>query len=299
MPAAIMSWVAPTRALCPERPCTTLSGTPARAAIALMIRGTWLGSRRSPRPSPLPTERNSRPPEIPALQMPRAHQPHGVPRGVDDLAQPLGVGLRAAHDKGRVARDFFRKIGDLQGSKLRAAQHRVVGDGKQRAVPDIDQLLPRACQQALPQWPGEPLHLLLAAALRPAHALEGELNRRTLERLARSDRPVRHRDAGDLAAHRSWLPRLRHRIDERRDGLRARRQRLPYPLQVPLGMDAEIGADGPLDHQEHTVHNGHAIGVDRNDRQVADSDGEIHRMPGLERLNARVRRHKRALSRKK
>ena len=52
-------------------------------------------------------------------------------------------------------------------------------------------------------------------------------------------------------------------------------------------------------NQEHTVHNGHAIGVDRNVRQVADSDGEIHRMPGLERLNARVRRHKRALSRKK
>ena len=64
-------------------------------------------------------------------------------------------------------------------------------------------------------------------------------------------------------------------------------------------MDAEIGADGPLDNQEHTVHNGHAIGVDRNVRQVADSDDEIHRMPGLERLNARVRRHKRALSRKK
>ena len=52
-------------------------------------------------------------------------------------------------------------------------------------------------------------------------------------------------------------------------------------------------------NQEHTVHNGHAIGVDRNVRQVADSDGETHRMPGLERLNARVRRHQRALSRRK
>ena len=52
-------------------------------------------------------------------------------------------------------------------------------------------------------------------------------------------------------------------------------------------------------NREHTVHNGHAIGVDRNVRQVADSDGETHRMPGLERRNARLRRHKRALSRKK
>ena len=52
-------------------------------------------------------------------------------------------------------------------------------------------------------------------------------------------------------------------------------------------------------NREHTVHNGHVLGVDRNVRQVADSDGEIHRMPDLERLNAKVRRHQRALSRKK
>ena len=52
-------------------------------------------------------------------------------------------------------------------------------------------------------------------------------------------------------------------------------------------------------NREHTVHNGHVVGVDRNVRQVADSDGEIHRMPDLERLNAKVRRHQRALSRKK
>ena len=38
-------------------------------------------------------------------------------------------------------------------------------------------------------------------------------------------------------------------------------------------------------------HNGHAIGVDRNVGQVADSDGEIHRMPDLQALNAKVRRH--------
>ena len=52
-------------------------------------------------------------------------------------------------------------------------------------------------------------------------------------------------------------------------------------------------------NQEHTVHNGHAIGVDRNAGQIADSDGEIHCMPDLQRLNAKLRRHKRALARKK
>ena len=79
----------------------------------------------------------------------------------------------------------------------------------------------------------------------------------------------------------------------------------PYPDGEPL--QARIRREGNRWYavityrvnQEHTVHNGHAIGVDRNVRQMADSDGEIHRMPGLERLNARLRRHKRALSRKK
>ena len=46
-------------------------------------------------------------------------------------------------------------------------------------------------------------------------------------------------------------------------------------------------------------HNGHAIGVDRNVGQVADSDGEIHRMPEVSRLETKLRRHQRALSRKR
>ena len=47
MPAAIMSCAAPTRALWPENPSTTDSGSPARHAISLKMRGTWLGSSRS------------------------------------------------------------------------------------------------------------------------------------------------------------------------------------------------------------------------------------------------------------
>ena len=45
--------------------------------------------------------------------------------------------------------------------------------------------------------------------------------------------------------------------------------------------------------------NGRSIGVDCNVRQVADSGGEIHRTPDLARLEAKERRHRRALSRKK
>ena len=44
--------------------------------------------------------------------------------------------------------------------------------------------------------------------------------------------------------------------------------------------------------------NGRIIGIDRNAGQVADSDGEIHRMPDLKRLETRLKRHQRSLSRK-
>ena len=45
--------------------------------------------------------------------------------------------------------------------------------------------------------------------------------------------------------------------------------------------------------------NGRCIGVDCNVRQVADSEGEIHRLPDVARLEAKERRHRRALSRKR
>ena len=44
---------------------------------------------------------------------------------------------------------------------------------------------------------------------------------------------------------------------------------------------------------------GSAIGVDMNVRQVADSDGTLHRMPDLRRLETKHKRHQRALSRKR
>ena len=45
--------------------------------------------------------------------------------------------------------------------------------------------------------------------------------------------------------------------------------------------------------------NGQCIGVDCNVRQVADSEGEIHRLQDLARLEAKERRHRRANARRK
>ena len=46
-------------------------------------------------------------------------------------------------------------------------------------------------------------------------------------------------------------------------------------------------------------HDGRAIGVARYVGQVADSEGEIHRMPDLRQLETKLKRHRRALSRKR
>ena len=45
--------------------------------------------------------------------------------------------------------------------------------------------------------------------------------------------------------------------------------------------------------------NGRIIGVDRNAGQVADSDGEIHRMPDLALLETKLKRHQRGLAKKR
>ena len=79
----------------------------------------------------------------------------------------------------------------------------------------------------------------------------------------------------------------------------------PYPDGTPV--QAVVVREGKRWHatvcsrvnQEHTVHNGHAIGGDRNVGQVADSDGRIHRMPDRGLLEIRVKRHQRKLSKKK
>ncbi len=45
--------------------------------------------------------------------------------------------------------------------------------------------------------------------------------------------------------------------------------------------------------------NGRIIGVERNAGQVADSDGEIHRMPDLALLETKPKRHQRGLAKKR
>ncbi len=50
---------------------------------------------------------------------------------------------------------------------------------------------------------------------------------------------------------------------------------------------------------EEPADNGHAIGLDRNAGQVADSDGEMHGMPDMDRLAAQGGRLQRKLSRQR
>ena len=50
---------------------------------------------------------------------------------------------------------------------------------------------------------------------------------------------------------------------------------------------------------EEPAGNGHVLGLDRNGGQVADSDGELHAMPDLARLEAQARRLQRRLSRRR
>ncbi len=50
---------------------------------------------------------------------------------------------------------------------------------------------------------------------------------------------------------------------------------------------------------EEPADNGHVLGLDRNGGQVADSDGTLHEMPDMARLDARAQRLQRRLSRRR
>ena len=103
---------------------------------------------------------------------------------------------------------------------------------------------------------------------------------------------VRVRDGKLAVPKEGWLP-LR-----RRDGN-------PCPAGVPVM--AMVRREGKRWHatingkvvEPPRERNGHAIGVDRSVGQIADSDGGIHRMPDLQRLETKLERHRRAMSRKR
>ena len=91
---------------------------------------------------------------------------------LDDLVPSLAVGFAAVHQPAAVALHFFKQIGHLQRCQFRLAEHRVVGDGEQGTVAGVNQLLPRALEQALAQRPGQPRRLVLAPPLAVVHALD-------------------------------------------------------------------------------------------------------------------------------
>ena len=170
MPPATMSCAAPTRVLCPEMHETTSTGNPARPAMALKMRGTWLAS--SPLADRAPAQRAEHPAVAdPALREPLLYQRQAVAREVHRRPPSLGVGLGAAHQHGCGPVQFLNDIRDLQSHKLAPAQQRVVGDREQRAVARVDRAIARHREQALAQPSGEPPGLLLAPSPSPVHAL--------------------------------------------------------------------------------------------------------------------------------
>ncbi len=79
----------------------------------------------------------------------------------------------------------------------------------------------------------------------------------------------------------------------------------PYPAGRPVEAvirrigdrwEAVVCYEVPAPQQND---NGRFIGVDRNTGQVADSDGEIHRMPDLALLDTKRKRHQRGLAKKR
>ena len=79
----------------------------------------------------------------------------------------------------------------------------------------------------------------------------------------------------------------------------------PYPAGRPVKAvirrighrwEAVVCYEVPAPQQND---NGRFIGVDRNAGRVADSDGEIHRMPDLALLETRLKRHQRGLANKR
>ena len=187
-------------------------------------------------------ERTEQPPvgDAAALQ-PLGHQRYGVGRDVEHGALALGVGLAAAHQHGGRAGPVDREVAHLQGRQFRAAQHGVVGDGQERAVADVDRAVPRRLDQSLPERPGEAGRLRLAASPVAVHALQGELHRRALRRLRPADRPVRRRDAGDVAAHGGRRAGRRHGVHEGGDRVGSGGQRPVALFGAPCPVDAHIG----------------------------------------------------------
>ncbi len=79
----------------------------------------------------------------------------------------------------------------------------------------------------------------------------------------------------------------------------------PYPDGKPLSAVLKRTGGKRFVTVRHSVHaegpadSGHAVGVDRNAGQVADSDGVIHAMPDMARLEAKRRRLARKVSRRR
>ena len=174
---------------------------------------------------------------------PPSYQRHGVSGEVHHVAPALALGLRATHQMCGASPHLLHQIRNLQGDELGAAQQRIVGDCEQRAVAVVDEPPARDIGQATAKRPGERLRLALSAALSPVHVPERKAHLGRRERRLAPERAVRDGESRRVAAHRRGRAGGGHCVDERGDGLRARRQRLPPRLFAPAGVDGEVRPD--------------------------------------------------------
>ena len=241
-----MSCAAPMRALWPERASTTSSPSPAARAMALRMRGTWLGCRASPGVPSLRSDRNRPPVGNVAAAQPLGQYRHGVAGDVDRGRPAGGIGLAARdQQRGRAPRVAL-EVGEAGRAELGTAQHGVVRHRHQGAVARVDQPLAGGAEELPAERPGQAVGLPLAVAAPPVHALQRELHDGALGGVGEAGGAVRRGDAGDVAAHGGRGANGRHVVDEQGERGRSGGTGVRATRPGPLGEQGEVVATRAL-----------------------------------------------------
>ena len=168
-------------------------------------------------------------------------------RSSDATAASLGARLRATLPGVRGGASVAPlPPGQLHGAAPAGQQALAVAVDHRGGLPAPGPQDPRRRDEPLPERPGQPQGLALAAALAPVHALEHMPHRRALQGPAAPDGAVRRRDAGDVAPYRGRCAQLRHGVDEGGDRPGAGRQRPQSALPAPCAEDGQVRTHRPL-----------------------------------------------------
>ena len=186
IPEAIMSWAAPTRALCPDSP-PAKSSEPRPDGHGLVDPGYLARVESAPgyavladRPEQGPSGDSCCPPAMPSTM--------SAVSWARKRMFPAPSGSVLALRRNRVADPPWSndQVGHLQGDQLRAPEHGVVGHGQQGPVPYVDKAFSgysrfsrffRRANELLPDLPGEAEGLGLSSSLVAVHAPAGPCGR--------------------------------------------------------------------------------------------------------------------------